>query len=343
MAARAELVELARGSGVAEETVLGWNQHVPARCWFSVVAGLLLIAATVSAIEHPKSATLRQLVPELTLPENVEALKRAGVTGAEIDLVLAHALHWWDDAGPDLKWLPSEKAPSVRAAEGEMLCLRRALWRDRLLGAVSEKDAYEQKRNGLHALRVRLGEILTAEELVTYEFRATPESAKVLEWSHGLGLNDETVLWLAEAEGERRRIQSRKFVHEGRGVTSASDSAAGELARIRTVMLALDGRTAAAYLARADRMFFAWERDLREDLGLAPEVALRLYAWRCDYRLAAAELHENRSVPVSQERAGRQQLREELRAKVEALLGPEPFARYFAHELGRWLSDEWRF
>jgi hypothetical protein len=311
--------------------------------WLCIAAGLALVAATARAIEHPQATTLQHLVPKLTLPENVEALKRAGVPSAEIDLVLAHALHWWDDAGPDLTWLPPEKVPGVRAAERKRLRLRRELWRDRLLGDVSENDAAEQKRSGLHALRVQLAEILTAEELAAYEFRATPESAKVLEWTHGLNVGDETVLWLAEAEGERRRIQSRQFVHEGRGVTSASDSAAGELARIRTAMLALDGRTAAAYLARADRTFFAWERDLREDLGLAPEVALRLYAWRCDYRLAAAELHENRTISVSRERAGRRQLREELRAKVEALLGPEPFARYFAHELGRWLSDEWKF
>lgn len=306
----------------------------------SVLAGLALLVAIAQAIEHPQATTLQRLAPDLTLPENVEALKSAGVPRGEIDLVLAHALHWWDDAGPDLKWLAQEKVPSVRAAERNMLRLRRELWRDRLLGTISESEAAKQKRNGRHALRVRLVEILTEEELVAYELRATPESAKVFEWSHGLGLADETMLWLAEAEGERRRIQSRKFVPEGRGVTSASDGAAGELARIRTAMLALDGPTAATYLARADRLFFVWERDLREDLGLAPVVALRLYAWRCDYRLAAAELHENRSIPVSQERVGRQRVREELRAKVEALLGPEQFARYLAHELGRWLSDD---
>ncbi len=310
------------------------------RRWFSAFARFALLVIAAQAIEPPQATTLQRLAPELTLPENVEALKRAGVPSAEIDQLLAHALHWWDDAGPDLKWLPSEKVPSVRAAERQMLCLRRELWRDRLLGAVSEADATELKRSGRHALRVRLAEILTAEELAAYELRATPESAKVLEWSHGLGLADETLLWLAEAEGERRRIQSRKFVHEGRGITSASDSAAGELARIRTALLALNGPTAATYLARADRAFSAWERDLREDLGFASEVALRLYAWRCEFRLAATELHENRSIPVSQERAGRQQLRAELRAKIEALLGPELFARYFAHELGRWLSDD---
>lgn len=310
------------------------------RGWLSVVAGFALIAVTATALEHPQAETLRQLQPELTLPENVEALKRAGVPGAEIDLVLAHALHWWDDAGPDLKWLPPEKAPSVRRAERKMLRLRRELWRDRLLGTVSEDDAAEQKRDGLHALRVQLGEILTTEELDAYELRAAPDSAKVLEWAHGLGLTEESVLWLAEAEGERRRMRSRKFTSEGRPVTSASDTEAGNLVRIRTAMLALDGRTAAAYLVRADRVFFAWERDLREDLGITPEVALRLYAWRCEFRLAATELRENRSIPVPQERLGRQQLRAELRAKIEALLGPEQFARYFAHELGRWLADE---
>ncbi len=298
------------------------------------------MAAAAGAIEPPQGTTLQRLGPELTLPENVEALKRADVPSAEIDLVLAHALHWWDDAGPDLKWLPPEKVPSVRAAERKMLRLRRELWRDRLLGTVSEREVAERKRGGLQALHVQLAETLTVEELATYELRAAPESVKVLEWSHGLGLADETVLWLAEAEAERRRIQSRRFVHEGRGVTSASDSAAGELARIRTAMLALDGPTAATYLIRADRAFFAWERDLRDDLSLTPEVALRLYAWRCEFRLASAELHENRSVPVAQERAGRQQLRAEWRAKIEALLGPELFVRYFAHELGRWLGEE---
>lgn len=311
--------------------------------WFSVVVASTFVAVAAWSIESPQETTLQGLTPELTLPENVEALKRTGVPGAEIDLVLAHALHWWDDSGPDLKWLPPEKVPSVRAAERKMLRLRRELWRDRLLGTVSEREAAEQKRDGLQALRVQLAEILTVEELAACELRAAPESAKVLEWSHGLGLPDETVLWLADAEAERRRIQSRKFVHEGRGVTSASDDAAGELARIRTAMLALNAPTAATYLARADRAFFAWRRDLHEDLGLAPEVALRLYAWRCDFRLAATELHENRSIPVSQERAGRQQLRAELRGKAEALLGPELFARYLAHELGRWLSDEARW
>lgn len=312
-------------------------------CRFFVLAGFALLVATASAIEPPQATTLQGLTPELTLPENVEALKRAGVPSAEIDLVLAHALHWWDDSGPDLKWLPPEKVPSVRAEERKMLRLRREIWRDRLLGAVSEREAAERKRSGLNALRVQLAEILTDEELATYELRAAPESLKVIEWSHGLALSEETVLWLAEAEAERRRIQSRRFVHEGRGVTSASDSTAGELARIRTALMALDAPTAATYLARADRAFFAWRRDLHEDLGLAPEVALRLYAWRCEFRLAATELHENRSIPVSQERAGKQQLRTESRTKIEALLGPELFARYLAHELGRWLSDETRW
>lgn len=79
---------------------------------------------------------------------------------------------------------------------------------------------------------------------------------------------------------------------------------------------------------------------MREDIGVPAEVSLRLYAWRCDFRHTASELRENRSIPVSQERRAKQQFREELRAKVVALLGAEQFARYAAHELGRWLGDE---
>lgn len=302
------------------------------RSWLLLVVGLALFRADARAIDYPANATLRLLAPELTLPENVEALKRAGVARAEIDLVLASVLHWWDDTGADLSWLPPEKATRAKQLGAQALCARRRLWRDRLLGEITESTLEQKRETVRREIHAQLAE---------YDLRAAPATAKVREWTSGLVISEEDVLWLATAEAERNRIASRSFVVGGR-VSLASDAEAGELVRIRTAMLALSAANAATYLRRADSQFSDWARWHSADLGIGPEVALRLYAFRCSARLTALELHENRSVTVSQEHEATAKIYAETRSKVEALLGAEAFARYSAHELGRWMAGEVR-
>jgi hypothetical protein len=199
-------------------------------------------AARLAAIDYPASATLAALSPELTLPENVEHLKRAGVSRAEVDLVLAHALQWWDDVGVELSWLPPAEAARVRRCEADLLRERRTLWCAQLLGTISAQDAEVKRREALASARRAIAGLLTPEQAAEYEVRASPAAAKVREWAWGLDIPEEKLWWLIDAERERHLLQSRTFAAGERRVSLASDSEAGELVRIRAALLALERR-----------------------------------------------------------------------------------------------------
>lgn len=303
----------------------------------SLLPGLMTVGVMAFAMDYPGEKTLRLLNPALSLPENVEVLKQGSIARGEINLLLSHALPWWDDVGAALGWLPPEKAERVRTLETERLRQRRAVWRENLLGGLPKSRAIEEHADARTELLRQAAQILTQEEMAEYSLKSSPATAEVREWAGGLGLPEADILWLADAEAERRTWLSRAMsVGQGR-VGEAIDHEAGELARIRAVLMILDARTAATYLKRADMEFLHWANVLSADLGLTPEQTLRLYTLRRSVRHSELQLAQDRSISKQQEKSGKKQLLVEARGKVQAFVGDASFRAYTGHELGRWL------
>lgn len=295
--------------------------------------------AVVLATEYPQATTLQLLDPHLTLPENVEQLKRSGVPSSEVSLVLAQALHWWDAGAPDLTNLAPEKAEAVKALETERQCARRAWWRDRLTGRISRSEADALRARADVEFSARLGAVLTSDEKAEYLFRAAPAMAKMRERAWGLGVPDEKLLWLAEAERQWTDCTARAREAPDRRVPVAVDFDAARLARMRTALMVLEPPVATVYVRRADADFDYWCKVLGEDTALPAEKLLRVYVAFCDLRRARHELLIDRRITKTQENQAAAQLRAAARDKAREQLGDAGLARFAAHELGAWLRE----
>lgn len=307
------------------------------KIFFRLCCALWGVAAL--ATEYPQTTTLRLLDAGLTLPENVEGLKKAGVPSGEISLVLAHALDWWDAGAPDVTNLTPAKAEAVKALEMARQRARRAWWRDRFTGRISSAEADAQRVQADADFSKRLGAVLTPDEKAEYLFRAAPAMAKVRERAWGLGVPDEKLLWLAEAERQWIDGNARARLAAAQRVSVAIDFDAARLARVRTALMVLEAPTATAYVRRADGDFDYWCKVLGEDSALPAEKLLRVYAAFCDLRRAKHELLMDRSITKTQENQAVAQLRTAARERTRELLGDEGLARLIAHELGAWLRE----
>jgi hypothetical protein len=266
-------------------------------------------------------------------------VEKNGISREQISFLLANVLPWWDKSMSDIDWLPSEKAERVKVIEFERLRQHRALWRDRLVGDIS-RAVEEEKQMALQAkTRGRLAAMLTTDEMAEYELRSSPAMGRVQEWTWGLDVTDEQRLWLTQAEVERETWLSRSVsVGVGR-VGDGMDAERGEIARVRTVLLALPAFSAARYLGRADPEFLHWAKVLNGDLGVSPEKTVQLYLWRRSLRYEKLQLERNQNVSKQEEGIGLEEIMSDMRAKVERLLGETMYHRYARHELGRWLRD----
>ncbi|MBX3738353.1 MAG: hypothetical protein KF715_16780 [Candidatus Didemnitutus sp.] len=291
------------------------------------------------AAEYPQADTLQLLDPQQTLPENVERLKRAGAPSAEVSLVLAHVLHWWDEGAPDVTNLAPAKAEAVKSLELTRQCARRSWWRDRLIGRISRAEADALRAKADADFAAQLGALLTADERGEYLFRAAPGMAKVRERAWGLGVPDEKLLWLAEAERQWIECNARARAAADRRVPVAVDFDAARLTRVRTALMVLEESTTATYVRRADADFDYWCQVLGEDAALSPEKLLRVYLAFCDLRRAKHELLMDRSITKTQENQAVAQLRATARERAHTQLGDVGFERFTAHELGAWLRE----
>lgn len=304
-------------------------------CWL----GFALVGIAGLAAEYPQGSTLQLLDPQLTLPENVERLKRAGVPSAETSLVLAHTLHWWDAGAPEVTNLPPAKAEAVKSLELNRQSARRAWWRDRIVGRISRAEADALRAQADADFAAQLGAVLTADEKAEYLFRAAPGMAKVRERASGLGVPDEKLLWLAEAERLWIDCNARARAAADQRVPVAVDFDAARLARVRTALMVLEPSTAAVYVRRADGDFDYWCNVLGEDAALPPEKLLRVYVAFCDLRRTKHELLMDRSITKTQENQAIAQLRATARERAREQLGGDGFERFAAHELGGWLRE----
>lgn len=303
---------------------------------FLLWVGLLVGVAAVAA-EYPAADTLRRLDARLTLPENVERLKHAGVEAREISLVLANTLHWWDPGAPDLSKLAADKAEAVKTIEAERQQARRAWWRDRLLGDVTAKDVDAMRLSADADYARRLTALLSPDEKSEYLYRASPAVVKVREWAWGLPIAEEKLFWLAEPERERADLFARARANREANLDVPLDFDAIRLNRIRVALLVFDAPVAATYIRRADSDFDHWCRVWNDGAVLSPEKLLRVYVQFCDWRRARKQLNGDKSIPRPQERLALEQLRAAQRATVLGLLGAESYQRFCAHELGAWL------
>jgi len=300
--------------------------------WVGMLVGVVVVAA-----EYPAADTLRRLDPRLTLPENVELLKQAGVEAREISVLLANTLHWWDPGAPDVSKLPADKAGAVKTIEAERQQARRAWWRDRLIGEVTARDVDALRLAADADYSRRLAAILSPDEKSEYLYRASPALAKVREWAWGLPIAEEKLFWLTEPEREWLDELARARASREQSLAVRTDADAMRLNRVRTALLVFEAPVAATYIRHADTDFDHWCRVWNDEAAFSPEKLLRVYGQFCDWRHARTQLSNDTSIPRAQERIALEQLRVAMRAKVLSLLGAEGYARFVAHELGAWL------